>query len=332
MRLKKTSAFSLVLSEGDKVPNENQILRVGSFNHPKYGKFEITKQVLAEMKANFDARVRGIDISYDYYHDSDEDASAWVKSVELREDGSELWGQVDWTPKARQKLAERELRYFSPDFAFQWTDPETGTAFNNVLFGGGLTNRPFVKEMQAIVADETKLEETYMNELEKAQAALKLAEAKILKLSEDNAEAEKKMADMVPKAQGNDKIAELEGKIAALQAELAKAKGDSEAALAEKKKLEEAAQLAEKVSAFNILLSEGKACVAQKEAFISGNMTEFIKLAQPTNMKPAGRSSSDDGQTDDTKAIIKLAEEKQKANPKLSRGDAISIAKKELKK
>ncbi len=336
MLIKNTSLFSpVVLTEPGKVPQEIQILRVGKFNHPQYGLFEITTKILAEMKSNFDNRVRGIDVSFDYYHESNEDASGWPKSLELRENGTQLWAVVDWTPKATQKLAERELRYFSPDFAFKWEDPETQTIHSNVLFGGGLTNRPFVKEMQAIVATEFNKEgASQMTELEKAQEALKLAEGKVVKLSEEKADMEKKMSDMVPKAEGGDKVAALEAQIASLQAELAKAKGESEQALAEKKKAEDAKVLAEKTSEFNLLLSEGKACAAQKDAFLKGDMTEFIKLAQPTNMKASGSSSSatDDGHTDDTKAIIKLAEEKQKTDPKLSRGDAISIAKKELKK
>ena len=333
MRLKNTSVFaSLNLSEGHQVPNEVQVLRVGKFKHPQYGAFEITSQVLAEMKANFDKRVRGIDISFDYYHESNEDASGWVKSLELRENGAELWAKVDWTPKAAQKLAERELRYFSPDFAFKWEDPENGNSFNNVLFGGGLTNRPFVKEMQAIVADENKTGEKNMTELEKAQAALKLAEAQNLKLSEEKMAMEKKMEDMIPKADGMSKVQELEAKIAELQAELAKAKQSEESMLAEKKAAEAAKLCAEKENEFNVLLSEGKACAAQKDAFVKGDMAAFIKLAQPLNLKPSGSSVSEDPNADDTKAILKLAEEKQKVNPKLSRGDAISIAKKELKK
>ncbi len=332
LRLKKTSIFAAIkLSEG-KVPNEVQVLRVGSFKHPQYGAFEITSQILAEMKVNYEKRVRGIDISFDYYHESGEDASAWVTELQLRENNSELWAVVEWTPKAQQKLSERELRYFSPDFGFQWTDPETGNVFNNVLFGGGLTNRPFVKEMQAIVADETQIERGHMKtELEKAQEALKLAEAKILKLSEDNADAAKKLA-AIPPAPAGDDVAALKKTIEDLKAQLEKAQADNGAMMAEKAKAVEAQKLAEKTSEFNVLLTEGKACAAQKDAFLKGDMTEFIKLAEKPNLKPAGSSTSDDGHTDDVKAILKLAEEKQKASPGMSRGEAISIAKKELKK
>lgn len=325
MAIARTSFYSEIkLSEKNQVPNQVQYLKVGSYSHPKYGKFEITPLILSEMVDNFNNRVRKIDIAFDYYHNSDEDAAGWVRSFELRENGTELWATVDWTPKAEKKLSDREVRYFSPDFAFTWED-EFGKEHKNVINGGGLTNRPFIKEMRAIVASEKEGET--MTELEKAQARVKELEAQNLKLSEDMAGVKKEMEEM-PKP---DKVAELEAKIAALQAELAKAKGESEAALAEKKKLEEEKMLAEKENKFNILLSEGKACAAQKDAFIKGDMNEFIKLAEPVNLKPAGHSNVS-LPDNDVQQIIKLAEEKMKADGKLSKGDAISLAKKELKK
>jgi phage I-like protein len=327
-RFNNTNAFTAIkLSEEGKVPKEVQILRVGSFKHPKYGQFDITSETLSEFKRNFDARVRGIDVAFDYFHKSDEEAAGWPEGLELRENGTELWGiNVEWTPTAQQKLADKEIRYFSPDFAFKWEDPESGNVYNNVLFGGGLTNRPFVKEMKAIVADELQ-GEIYMNELEKAQAALKLSEEKVTKLSEEKVAMEKQMADM-PKP---DKVQALEQQIAALQAELAKEKQAGEVAMAEKKKLEEAAKLSEKEKEFNVLLSEGKACAAQKDAYISGNVVEFGKLAAKPNMQGNGNVNLHEND-DATKAILKLAEEKHKADPKMTRGQAILAAKQELKK
>lgn len=302
-----------------------QVLRVGSFAHPLYGNFEITTQTLAEMKGNFDAKIRGIDLAFDFYHESDKEAAAWVNSLELREGGTELWANVTWTPKANQMLAERAIRYFSPDFAFEWQDPESGTVYKNVLFGGGLTNRPFVKEMAAIVADELK--GVNMKKVEELQAEIDELKKQNIKLGEDCKAMEQKMADMPPA----DDVAALKAKIAELEAALQKAKADGEAMMAEKKKLEEAKALSEKETAFNLLLTEGKAVVAQKEAFIKGDMTEFIKLAQPINMRGAGSSTGIEPGSD-VEQIIKLAEEMEKTNPKLTRGESISLAKKQLKK
>src|SRR6267378_2033908 len=68
-----------------------QVLRVGKFNHPKYGEFEITTATLAEMKKNFDSNVRGVDVAFDYFHDSDKEASGWPSELYISENGNELW-------------------------------------------------------------------------------------------------------------------------------------------------------------------------------------------------------------------------------------------------
>jgi len=327
MRFNGSSIFtSIKLKENSVVPKEVQVLRVGKFNHPKYGAFEITMKTLSEMKSNFDNNIRGLDMSFDYFHDSDKEASAWVNSIDLRNGGQELWANVDWTPKAETKLSERELRYFSPDFAFSYIDPEKGIEFSNVLFGGGLTNRPFVKEMQPIVASENINENKGSYQMDPKDKMIADLQAKI-------AELEAKIKGVAPALSEDDKAAALK-----LQSDMAAKDEENKKLLAEnaslkdaKKLADEAKVLVEKESAFTLLLTEGKACVAQKEAFLKGDMTEFIKLAQPLNLKASGSSTSTTGEVD-TDAIIKLAEEKQKLDPKLNRGDAISMAMKELKK
>lgn len=343
-----------------------QVLRVGKFNHPKYGEFEITTLTLQEMLANFNARVRGVDVAFDYFHDSDKEASGWPTELYLMHEGTELWAKVDWTPAAQKKLGEREIRYFSPDFAFKWTDPETGTSFNNVLFGGGLTNRPFVKDMAAIVAHEPKGKKK-MDEKDK------LLLEKVLKLAEDNAEGMKKMQSeqlaqkahleklgampTAPAAPGavpppaaakpkledpqddgsdpdQDEDEESDDPVV-LKKQLAEMKKKL-AEYAEKNvKAEEAKQMSEKKSAFNVMLSEGKVCVAQQKAFMSGDMAAFAKLAQPVNLSAKGATHlnttvASDGSREDR--VMKLAEEKCKAEKGLSLVDAITLANKETPK
>lgn len=318
MRLQGTSLFTTIeCNESNSVPIEIQILRVGKFNHPSYGFFEITPIVLEEMKRNFDSRVRGIDLALDYFHESDREASGWITDLNLKEDGTQLWATVKWTPVAEKKLSHRELRYFSPDFTFKWTDPESGNSFNNVLFGGGLTNRPFVKDMQAIVATENKgdisMTEKEINELKE----------KNLKLSEDM----KKLEDAAAPKEAA--IADLQKQIDALKAQLQAALGQVEVEMKEKEKLQEDIKCKEKEQEFSKLLSEGKAVVAQKDAFLKGDMNEFIKLSQPVNLKANGSGTGANDADEDAK-VMKLAEEiKTKENVDL--GTAISRALKQIK-
>jgi phage I-like protein len=315
-----------------------QVLRTGNFSHPKYGNFSITPKILSELKQNFEKKVYGIDICFDYFHNSDEEAAGWPTELFLSEDGEELWAKVDWTATARKKLGEREIRYFSPDFAFKWTHPETGVTYNNVLFGGGLTNRPFVKEMAAIVASE---QGGIMNEKE-----LKELQATVLKLSEDqgalkteNEALKKKLAELAvvpppkaadPAAAGGDDSDDIDS----LKKQLAEANKKLAEFAEKQKQLEEAKKMAEQESAFNILLSEGKACAAQKDSFMKGDMTAFAKLSQPVNLEGRGSAAGGSGTGGDASKedkILKLAEEKCKADPKLSMVEAITLAHREIK-
>lgn len=339
---------AIKLSDAQSGPSSNQpdvqVLRVGKFNHPKYGEFEVTPLVLAEFKSNFDKGIRGVDIAFDYFHNSDQEAAGWPTELYLSDDGNELWAKVDWTSKARKMLAEREVRYFSPDFAFLWKDPETGVAYKNVLFGGGLTNRPFVKDMAAIVAAEEKEEQMKIEELA----------AQVKKLSEDQgglqAAHDKLKGDHAALLQKHGELqAKLEEKAPTPLAPAAEPKqSDADEndpmKLKEKianmqKQLDEYAEgkkMSEKKAEFNVLLSEGKACAAQEKAYIAGDMTQFIKLAQKVNLEGKGSTESGDaGKTELTAAdddkVLKLAEEKVKADPKLELLAAITLAHQELR-
>lgn len=317
MRLNGTSFFSSIeLSDQAGVPAEIQILKTGKFNHPSYGYFEINPVVLQEMKRNFDSRVRGIDLAVDYFHESDKEASGWITALNLKEDGKELWAAIKWTPTAEKKLAQRELRYFSPDFTFKWSDPESGKTFNNVLFGGGLTNRPFLKDMQAIVANENKGDQMTAEQI-------KELENKNLKLSEDM----KKLEDAMPAKDAA--IVDLQKQIDDLKAQLQAALGQVEIEMKEKTKIQEEMQMKEKENSFTKLLSEGKAVVAQRDAFLKNDMAEFIKLAQPVNLKAAGSGAGNDEADSDSK-VMKLAEELAKSE-KIDLGTAISRALKQIK-
>lgn len=313
-----------IQSAGSSFVKEIQIFKTGKFSHPVYGDFEITAQTLAEMKDNFDNRVRRVDLSVDYYHESDKAAAGWFKKLRLNEDGSELWAEVEFTPKASQMLRDKELRYFSPDFTFEWSDPETGQIFNNVLFGGGLTNRPFLKDMQPVALTEKgnkmstppKKDETMTPPAPPADAPPQTPPAPPKKASDPEEQSE---------------VDTLKGMIAELQAALAKAQSDNAAMAEENQKYAEAKKMAEKEAKFTLLLTEGKACVAQKESFMKDDMAGFIALSQPVNIKGAGTSVDNSSKIDDEDAVLKLAETKVKEGKFSDLGKAISAVRQEMR-
>lgn len=87
-------------------------------------------------------RDRAIDLVIDYEHQTDfaEDngqpapAAGWIKTLEARADG--IWGEVEWTDRARTMIERREYRFLSPVFSFD-KNREV-----KALHRAALTNKP----------------------------------------------------------------------------------------------------------------------------------------------------------------------------------------------
>ena len=132
-----------------------ELMKVGEYDHPVYGKINFTPQKLQEFADNVDAGVRGVDLAIDYDHSSvktgNSEAAGWIKQVKF--EGGVLRGLVEFTKTAAEKIRSKAFRYFSPEFVDKWIDP-AGQEHKNVLFGGGLTNRPFLKNLLPINLSE----------------------------------------------------------------------------------------------------------------------------------------------------------------------------------
>jgi len=135
------------------------VLPEGKFKHPWYGDLDFTAPVLRAAKRHFDAKILGTDIMVDEGHDRGK-ALGWFRNV--HHGTSEIGGQnhvglfadVEWTDLGRSLLERDIYRYFSAEIGtFTGAD---GKSVKNVLFGGGLTNRPFFKQMPAVKFGEGK--------------------------------------------------------------------------------------------------------------------------------------------------------------------------------
>jgi phage I-like protein len=137
----------------DGVVNWMQAMPLGHYDHPEYGDIDFTDTTAKEYADNIKAKVRGQDLDIDYDHKKRTDeAAGWIKDAEARPDG--LWVAVEWTKAAAEKIKDKAYRYFSPEFVDAWTHPKTGVTHKNVLFGGALTNRPFLKDILPINMSE----------------------------------------------------------------------------------------------------------------------------------------------------------------------------------
>lgn len=129
------------------------VTRTGSFTDPRYGRFEITDRMLAEMVRNFESRTYGQDIFIDVAHEPDKGAAA--KVVRLATDGNRLRALVEWTPYGLAAVRERGFRYLSADFYDDYIDNEAGQSHGPVLCGAGLTIRPVIKRLDPVQLSES---------------------------------------------------------------------------------------------------------------------------------------------------------------------------------
>lgn len=180
------------------------LTRTGKFYHPEYGDFEITKQHLNEMVANFKANTYGQKLFIDVQHKAEDGAAAEILDVKVS--GSRLQVFLEWTDEGRKQVKEKGRRYLSIEYHEHYKPNEYNEAgerpnFGAVLTGGGLVLKPHVKGMADInphaLADGSNTkpthvvlhphltkklqEENTMNARKKLEAALRLT-----KLSEAN--------------------------------------------------------------------------------------------------------------------------------------------------
>ena len=296
------------LAEGnpvEQIPNQVQLMRTCTFYHKQYGKVEITRRLFDEMVENFSKKVRGIDLMIDYSHDSDKEAAGWIKGLNVREvqlsEGDEangieptiehqLWADVEWTPKGRKTLSDKEFAYLSADFDPSYKDNENPThSFGAVLLGAGLTNRPVIKRMNPAIQlsefSETDIKENGMTleeiqkELDDTKVKLSESEKSLMEKDKELEEKEKSMSDGETKLAQIDQIMNDLGvsSIEELMAKIAEMRKENVELSEDKKQTERENKL-------NVLLSEGKISQAQKEKALKiendESFNSFMELAE----------------------------------------------------
>ncbi len=189
--------------QGEVTSSWIQAMPIGKYDHPVYGEIEFTPERVAEFAKNVNEGVRGTELDIDYDHKSHgPEAAGWVKQAEARSDG--LWIFVEWTKNAYQKIKEKAFKYFSPEFDDEWTHPKTGVKYKNVLFGGGITNRPFLKDILPLNLSEAFAETANNNEGGRTVDPDQLKEvAELLGLEGDNVSGDQILGALKMKLQSS---------------------------------------------------------------------------------------------------------------------------------
>ncbi|MBT0664772.1 hypothetical protein KI809_10715 [Geobacter pelophilus] len=103
-------------------------------------------------------RQRGLKVPLDIEHATElrapkgesAPAMAWVTNMKDKPDGS-VWGVLDWTPKGREMVLNREYSYYSPAYFY---NPKTMDLAG--VKSIGLTNSPNIPELPALNHEEEK--------------------------------------------------------------------------------------------------------------------------------------------------------------------------------
>jgi phage I-like protein len=140
----------------DGVPGEVQIFPCGEVRMEGADPFIVDDEAMNEVIRRFEAR--GIDMVFDYEHqteggdfaspDGTAPAAGWIRRL-INKGAQGLWAAVEWTERAKQLIAGREYRYYSPVFYTSKKDRRLVE-----LARVALTNAPRLNWIKPIVAKD----------------------------------------------------------------------------------------------------------------------------------------------------------------------------------
>ena len=241
-------------------------------------KFFVDKQSLVLILEHISAR--GNEVVFDYEHASlakePAPASGWIKELAWGE-GVGIKARVEWTDKAKNYIAKKEYRYFSPVFAIRKSDKRV--CFLDSI---ALTNRPKTTNLTPILArleagleKETNKEEKRMNRKEllaalgledndAADAAILAAVAKMgVKIPEAKTETKEVIPEKITAVLDLKKDDDTSTIVASIHA--LKQKNDTGVSRDEFKKLQAKLAAKEATDAVDAAMKVGKIAPAQKD-------------------------------------------------------------------
>lgn len=138
-----------------------QVAKLGSFKHPKYGPFKVTRETLDRMLANRRAGIPTDELPIDKDHEPDlggsTEAHGWIRG--LTAEGDALYADVEWRWSGAFAIRDKAYKYVSPTWQMAYVD-EYGKAHGPTLIAFGLTNRPFFN-MPAVSLSQTFSRDDY---------------------------------------------------------------------------------------------------------------------------------------------------------------------------
>lgn len=133
----------------------HQIALQGSWKGHWQGPFSITADTLKQMSEFGSAKQIPTVVDYNHASISSDEAPAagWLTDLDLRqgEDGqSSLFGRIEWTQRAAEKIRAKEYRFLSPTIRWNTVDRRSGKMGGASLHSVALTNTPFLHELPEV--------------------------------------------------------------------------------------------------------------------------------------------------------------------------------------
>jgi phage I-like protein len=141
------TGLHVTLEEGKRTSTVT-LTRTGRFYDPRYGEFEISRDLLLQMVDNFQRGTYGQEIFIDVAHRPGDGAAGKILSLSV--EGERLRARVEWTDYGLEAIKRRGYRYLSAEFHENYQDNEERRAHGAVLFGAGLTIRPVIKRLDPV--------------------------------------------------------------------------------------------------------------------------------------------------------------------------------------
>jgi Mu-like prophage I protein len=138
--------------DGDQPTTWVTVTKMGHFHDPRYGEFDITREMLLAMVENFNKGTYGQEVFVDVAHEPSKGAAA--KFIKLSIEGTKLRALLEWTPYGVDAVKNRGFKYLSADYSENYQDNEQRAQHGPLLFGAGLTIRPVIKGLDPIRLSE----------------------------------------------------------------------------------------------------------------------------------------------------------------------------------
>jgi len=138
--------------ENNKILSQFVLARNGEWDFARDLKllFKVDEEFQKKLVENFNKGTRGQRIPVVDKHDGNNKAYGWISKMWI--EGDKTLIKVRWNKRGKAALSDEEYGYCSPNFVFDYYDPETKQSYGPTVTELTLTNAPRIKRSSAMLA------------------------------------------------------------------------------------------------------------------------------------------------------------------------------------